>query len=256
MAHRSCAANKGRGRDRIQHRSGYTKGQENQRDQIEPAIAAAKDAAAMAIKGVSLSEKEVLILKSDAGHPDNIRKEAAARWLKDRMNTKGKSKNTTDTPSDDELADYDKKVAEEEAFKPTIFYIGNLTRGQRIELGDMTATPTMRDGGVTMSMQRTRRAYQVVQGGLKGWDNMQTSEGAQASFTLGTSQTAAGFATMVSDESMAHLAGEVISEISIAILDKNGMRTELEKNFEGASQQSVDPHLTAGVAPSAATIKK
>jgi hypothetical protein len=198
----------------------------------------------MALKGVSLAEREEFISRDDAGHPKNITAEVDKRIAAAMVGRKT-------ALGDDKEAEIRKAVTSHDDFKPTQFYIGNLTRAQRIELGDMGATPTMKDGGITMSMQRTKRAYSLVQGALKGWDNMYDHEGAPAIFALGTSQVGTGFASSASDASMAHLSQELVHELAAAILDKNGMRTELEKNFEGASQPSADPLSMVGAAPTA-----
>jgi hypothetical protein len=154
----------------------------------------------MAIRGVNLRESEDYILKSDPAHPDNPVK--------------------TDE-------------------KPTIFRIGNLTAGDRVELGDMVSSPSMKDGTITMSLRRVNKAYEVVRKGLKGWDNFIGFDGNEVKFKEETAQSPQGaFLKVASAESLLHLPQEAIIELSNAILDKNGMRSELEKKFDGASSLS------------------
>jgi len=173
----------------------------------------------MAIRGVNLREAEEYILKDDPAHPDNIEKSA--------------------------------KVIDE---KPTVFLIGNLTAGDRVELGDMVASPSMKDGAITMSQRRVNKAYEVVRKGLKGWNNMEDYEGKQVAFKEETAQTPQGaFQKVASGESLMHLPQSAIIELSNAILDKNGMRGELEKKLDGASLQSDESLFGIGGAMDAPT---
>ena len=163
----------------------------------------------MAIRGVSLSEQEEVILPHDPGHPDH--------------------------------PEYKKAIKEgREPESPTKFFIGNLTKGCRIEIGDMSASPTMKDGGVTMDLRNTKRAYAVVQRGLMGWENMLDSSGKPVKFEQQTIQTASGFVKGASDASMLVLSGDEIRVLAKMILDKNGMTRQVEGNFGGQSPQSGD----------------
>lgn len=178
----------------------------------------------MAIRGVNLAEKEAWVHPEDPGHEDHPDYKAAVE--------KG-----------------------EEPEKPTIYYLGNLTASDRIELGDMGATPTMRDGGITMSLRNTQRAYEVVKRGLKGWDNQLDHDGKPAKFEEGTLRTATGgFQKCADDASMIHLPQQIISDLATQILKKNGMTNELEKKFEGASLQSAGLSSVIGDAPAAPTL--
>lgn len=173
----------------------------------------------MAIRGVNLAEKEAWVHPEDPGHHEHL--------------------------------DYKKAVEKGyEPEKPTTYYIGNLTASDRIELGDMGATPTMRDGGITMSLRNTQRSYEVVKRGLKGWDNQLDYSGKPAKFEEGTLRTATGgFQPCVSDASMVHLPQQIINDLASQILKKNGMTNELEKKFEGASSQSVGLNSVIGDVP-------
>jgi hypothetical protein len=167
----------------------------------------------MAIKGLSLAEKEPYILKDDPGHPDNV----------------GDS-----------------------GEKPTIFYIGNLTQADRVEIGDITMTPTMNNTGVTMSMQRMKKTYLTVQRGLKGWENLTDPDGKPIPFEQGTDKDAAGkFRSVVKDECMLRLSSDMIFELADAILIKNGMSKELAKNSDTPSQPSLETLLMGGIVPPA-----
>lgn len=158
----------------------------------------------MAIRGVSLSEREEVILPHDPGHPDH--------------------------------PEYKKAVKQgRKPDEPTRFFIGNLTKGCRIELGDMTTSPTMKDGGVTMELRRTKRAYAVVQRGLQGWENMTDHAGKPLKFVGGTVQTPHGFVVGAADESMLHLGADDIDALSKLILEKNGMTRATEGNFGAPS---------------------
>lgn len=163
----------------------------------------------MAIKGLSLSEKEAYILKDDPGHPDNAEK------------------------SDE---------------KPTIFYIGNLTNADRIEIGDITMTPTMSNSGVSMSMQRMKRIYLTVQRGLKGWENFTDGNDKPIPFEEETANTGGSYRKVASEASMLRLTSEQVVELSEAILKKNGMTKELAKNSAAVSPPSLETLLMGGTA--------
>lgn len=162
----------------------------------------------MAIRGVNLVEKEEYIHPDDPGHPDHEDRIAAEKAGK--------------TPEE-----------------PTIYYIGNLTANDRVEFGDMSATPTMRDGGITMALRNVQKAYAVVQRGLKGWKNMQDSNGKIVEFKTSTVRSGSGgFVEAVSDDCMVHLPQSVILDLSIEIQRKNGMTNALAKKFEEPSLPS------------------
>lgn len=179
----------------------------------------------MAIKGVSLAEREAVILPHDPGHPDNADFKAAIK-------------------------------AGRETEQPTKFIIGNLSRADRIELGDMTTSPTMRDGGVTMEMKRTKRAYAAVERALQGWENMLDANGKPVKFVPGTIQTANGFVAGASEESLAHLSAFDIFALSEIILAKNGITKALEGNSEGALLPSEDTPSLDGLAADAPKANK
>jgi hypothetical protein len=167
----------------------------------------------MAIKGLSLAEKEPYILKDDPGHPDA----------------------KTDTGE-----------------KPTIFYLGNLTQADRIEIGDITMTPTMSNTGVSMSMQRMKRTYITVQRGLKGWENFTDEEDKPIPFEESTVKDGSGkFRATVKDECMMRLTSDMIFELGDAILKKNGMTKELAKNSDTPSSLSLENLLSGGIAEAA-----
>ena len=177
----------------------------------------------MAIRGVNLAEKEAWVHPEDPGHEDHADYKAAIAAGK--------------TPE-----------------QPTVYYLGNLTSEDRIELGDMGATPTMRDGGITMSLRNTQRAYEVVRRGLKGWDNQLDHDGKPAAFEMGTVRTSTGsFQPCVEGSSMQHLPQMIINDLAQKILEKNGMTAELEKKSEGASPLHADLSSVIGAAPTVPT---
>lgn len=163
----------------------------------------------MALKGLSLAEKEPYVLKDDPGHPDKV----------------------GDTGE-----------------KPTIFYIGNLSQADRVEIGDITMTPTMSNTGVSMSMQRMKKTYLTVQRGLKGWENFTDTSDKPTPFEAGTDKDGTGkFRPVVKDECMLRLSSEMIFELADAILIKNGMSKELAKNSGTPSPQSLETLLMGGI---------
>lgn len=169
----------------------------------------------MAIRGVSLAETEEVILASDPGNPEH--------------------------------PDYKKAIEEgRKPEEPTKFMIGNLTAACRVEIGDLTTSPTMRDGGVTMELKRTKRATVTVQRGLRGWSNMLDNAGKPIKFAEGTVQTQAGFVKGASEESLQYLPQEVIFELAVKILEKNGLSKVVEGNSSGVSSPSPDPLSAIG----------
>jgi hypothetical protein len=201
----------------------------------------------MAIHGVSLSEREAYVLDADPAKPENITKA-----VKDRADA---YKRSTGIAADTIKLEAIEADVRHEAGAPTVFYTGNLSRADRIEIGDMTVTPTMKDNGITMNQQRIRKAYTIVARGLKGWDNMLDSDGNVARFELSTAQVGAGFSATVSDDCLSLLTQENIQELATRILIKNGMQGELEKNLDAASQQLSGQALLGGAATPAPTIK-
>lgn len=170
----------------------------------------------MAIRGVNLTEKENFIHPDDEGHPEHAAFKLAIESGK--------------TP---EL--------------PTVYHIGNLTSNDRVEFGDMAATPTMKDGGITMSLRNVQKAYAVVQRGLKGWENMLDADGKPVAFTTTTGRdSVGGFPVIVSPDCMVHLPQFVIVALSNEIQRKNGMSGELSKKFEGQSQLSDELNSVIG----------
>ena len=176
----------------------------------------------MAIRGVSLSETEEVILPHDPGHPENPAFKAAI-----------------------------KKGSETEF--PTKFLIGNLTKGCRTELGDMTTSPTMRDGGVTLETKRTRRNYEIAQRGLRGWDNMLDHGGKPVKFERETIKTQNGHVVGASDASMMHLSQDDIDALAVLIFEKNGMTRKMEGNFAGVLPQFAGQPSETGAANTAQT---
>lgn len=174
----------------------------------------------MAIRGVNLAEKEEFIHPSDPGHPDQI---------KERIG----DKDMTQAKRDELTAKYLKEDP------PTKYFIGNLTATDRVEFGDMSATPTMRDGGITMDLRNTKKAYEVVQRGLKGWENQLDANGKPVEFKTSTGTDAqGGFIVIVDPECMVHLPQKVIMDLSLEIQKKNGMVAELAKKSDAQSLAS------------------
>lgn len=177
----------------------------------------------MAIRGVNLKEKEIVIHPDDTGNPEHPEYIAAVK-------------------------------ANKKPDEPTKYYIGNLTADDRVEFGDMSATPTMRDGGITMDLRNTQKAYEVVRRGLKGWDNQQDSEGKPVAFKTGTGNDGGGkFTEVVSNECMQHLPNFVIMWLSNEIQQKNGMVAELAKKSDAQSQLLEDLNSVTGTATDVVT---
>lgn len=177
----------------------------------------------MAIRGLSMAEKSPYILKADPGHPEH--------------------------------ADHKMKVKAGDAPEaPTTFYIGNLSAADRMEIGDMGATPTMHGGSITMKGNAFTKNYVTVKRGLKGWDNFLDENGNAITFETSTEQLASGeFRALVTDECLSRLGRDDISELASEIMRKNGLTSEMEKNFAGLSQQLVGQPSETGVAQTAET---
>ena len=195
----------------------------------------------MAIKGVSLAEKEPIVLKSDPAHPDQIKKEVEKRL-----------KEFTDPDARAEARSTVENEVAEDAGEPTTFHIGNLTRSDRIELGDLNATPTLKDGGISMQMRRVQRAYALVERGLVGWENMLSATGKVVPFKRGTGQVGeTGFKSVVHEDCMTHFSQEVMLELSEAILKKNGMTSDMVGNSENPLPPLIEGSLESGAATTA-----
>lgn len=208
----------------------------------------------MAIRGVSLTEKEAIIHPDDPGHPDNIKVEIERRL----------SRKAGITREDDQKAQ-DEKIAalgseardnikndieQDEQYKPTTYYIGNLTANDRTELGDMVATPIMRGNSIEMAPRNNERITEIVRRGLKGWDNQQDVNGKIVEFKLTTTTDSKGRPLVVcSDASIAALPTFVVNWLAEEIQKKNGMTADLAKKFSGASQQFPDLISALGDVP-------
>lgn len=204
----------------------------------------------MAIHGVNLAEKLAFVLPEDPGHPDEINH--LIDKAEDEEIASGKRKTSFGTDKRAEMFE-----AYTAANKPTTYMVGNLTSADRIELGDMGATPTMKDSGITMTMRNVQRAYEVVQRGLKGWDNQLDFNGVMVPFITETIRTGGGeFQEAVASSCMVHLPQSVIMSLSTEILRKNGMTAELEKNSEGASLPLTDLNSKIGGAVNAQPTSK
>lgn len=171
----------------------------------------------MAIKGLSMAEREEIILPSDPGHPDHPAYKTAIE-------------------------------AGQNPEKPTTFFVKPLSKGCRIELGDMGPSPTMRDGAVQMELRATRRNYALVERSLVGWSGFTDDEGKTIPFVNGTVQTAYGLVAGAAPDSMLALPQAIINELAGIILRKNGMSRELVGNSVAPSQQPAVPHSATGAA--------
>lgn len=174
----------------------------------------------MAIKGVSHAEREEIILPSDPGHPDHEDYKAAIK-------------------------------AGREPEKPTKFFVGNLSKGCRIELGDIGTSPTMREGAITMENRRTKRSYEAVQRALRGWENFTDASGNPIPFELGTVMTNSGPVKGATDETMTRLSADIIFELAEAVLEKNGMIRGLAKGSEAPLSQLGEAISEIGAATTA-----
>jgi hypothetical protein len=160
----------------------------------------------MAIRGVSLSEREEYILADDPGNPEH---------------------------PDHKKAVKEGRTPEE----PTIFYICNLTAAQKIEIGDIASSAQMRDATITIANKPVERSYRTVQYGLKGWKNMLDHSGKPVSFEETTINSNGSFVAVASDGSLRHLSNSILHELARKIMEKNGMMNELEKKFAAPLQQ-------------------
>lgn len=205
----------------------------------------------MAVYGLSLAEREPYILKNDPGHPENLKKEfdtKVSAWT---------AKNES-LPSQDERNAIESEV-KRAAGDPTIFFVGNLRNEDRIRILDMRQAPTMKDGTISMTTNVARRNYELVQHGLKGWDNFMVPDDSakeykSLEFKMGTAQ-GSSFSAVASSDSMARLTRDMIDELAGAIIDKNGMGDALAKKFEAALLQQDDVLSEIGDAQPAQTNK-
>lgn len=193
----------------------------------------------MAIKGVSLAESQEFILSSDAGHPDNITKEVERRIKVEARGGKVEAVRRTEIETE---------VRNDPAFKPTIFKIGNITKADKVRLGDLTASPTMHGNSVTMTSRRTEKAYETVQRGLTGWENFSDARGNPIPFERSTASLSGNFVTVVSEESMNQLPVSAVYEIAEEILRVNGMTDAMVGNSVVPLQQSEEQPSEAGPA--------
>lgn len=177
----------------------------------------------MALRGVSLQETEEFIHPDDPGHEDH--------------------------------AEYKKAIKMDLApEKPTVYKIGNLTQADRVYLGDLTNTPSLREGQMLMTSRNTMRMYEYVKRGLKGWENQLDHEGKPVEFKLATMQDQDGtMRPCVSEESMNILPRSIIFDIAEQIRDKNGMTEDLVKKFSGVSSQPDDQLSETGDVPNVPT---
>ena len=177
----------------------------------------------MAIKGLTMAERERVVLPSDTGHPEH--------------------------------PEYLKAVKEgRETDAPTVFIISPLSKGCRVELGDMGPSPVMRDGEVRMDLRGTKRNFAVVERALRGWENYNDENGQPIAFgELGTIQTAAGLVPGASGAAMQRLHIDTINELASIILSKNGVTKEIVGNSAQLSQPSGGNPSETGLATVAPT---
>jgi hypothetical protein len=162
----------------------------------------------MAIYGISLSERSEFILPEDPGNPEN--------------------------PA------YKKAVeAGESTEAPTIFYLGNLTMADRVEIGDMTSSPTMRDGAISIHANRTKRSMTTVRRALKGWDNFTGPDGEVFNFKTETFRRADGTNFEGPDDAtMSHLTNDIVLQLQERIFELNGIEESFEKKLLTQPQPS------------------
>lgn len=197
----------------------------------------------MAVRGLSLAERQEYILVDDPAHPDQIKKEVEARV----------KKRGGDVSAEEKEQITDKVV--QDAGKPTVFYLGNLLQEDRVFLGDLTAgleqTP---QGNMRMLMRNTNKAHETVRRGLKGWDNFIDGNGKSLKFETAPGTGERGQPrSFVSDECLAYLHHDMLRELAGEILRINGVSSDIEKKFAAALQQSAEDHSPDGLVESAAT---
>lgn len=197
----------------------------------------------MAIKGVSMAESHDYILKADEGHPDNITK-AVERRIK--IEARGGK------VDDGRRGEIEAEISNSADHKPTVFKIGNLTKADKVRLGDLTAAPTMHGNAVTMTSRRVERAYEAVQRGLVGWENFLDENGNQIAFERGTAPNGTmGFSPVVAETCMNALPLAAVHELADEILRVNGMSDQMVGNSGDPLLPSVEVPSENGTAPDA-----
>jgi hypothetical protein len=160
----------------------------------------------MALHGVFTKEKVSFIHPSDTGHPDHPDYKAAVE-------------------------------AGRMPDKPTVFYIGNLTYNDKIEMTDMVQNAKLVDGVATLIPQPTARAYEVVRRGLKGWDNYIGENGVPIKYATETVPNGDGtFSVSVSRDCITAMPISLIMDLSTEIMVKNGMVASPLKPKEDTEQ--------------------
>lgn len=191
----------------------------------------------MAIRGLSMAERQPYILKEDSAHPDTIKEEAKKRCAKLRSHN-------------GESEQYFEELVRKEVGEPTVFFLGNLTHEDKIYLSDLVGSlEQTREGNMRMANRNTYRAFECVRRGLVGWENYMDDSGAIIQFERVPAVTDRGQPRKyVSDDCLNRLHIDIVRELSGEILRLNGVTTELEKKLEGLLQQQSDPHSMDGLA--------
>lgn len=180
----------------------------------------------MAIRGVSLAEREEVVLPTDPAHEDNIKADVASRLMGIKDPTEAQKQEAYE-------------AARRDAGDPTVFIISPLTYDDKIELGDLGGTMTQGQDGMRMSLKATERMYMTVQRSLKGWRNFTKPTGEPIPFSMDTVAVRGQPRSVASAASVAALNKEDIGALARIINEKNGLRTDIEKKLEGLSTPSV-----------------
>lgn len=180
----------------------------------------------MAIRGLSLAEREEIILPNDPAHEENIKAAVVDRLKGIKDPTKAQS---------DEAYD----AARAAAGAPTVFIVGPLTYDDKIELGDIGGTMVQGSDGMRMSLKATERMYMTVQRALKGWTNFNDETGRTLPFEMDTIPVRGVPRAVASAKSLALIHKDDVAALARIINEKNGLRTDIEKKLEGLSTPSV-----------------
>ena len=197
----------------------------------------------MAIRGLSMIERQAFILSFDPAHPDSI-KAAVDRRVESR---EGANHDVDRNAIEDSVREL--------AGEPTIFYLGNLTHDDRTYLADMSGNfEQTREGNMRMRNQNTLRVTETVRRGLVGWENFYDDKGNLIPFEMVPGVDDRGKPRkVISPACLSAMTIDMMREVAAEILKINGVTTDLEKKLDGLLRQQSGPHLMDGLAEIAPT---
>lgn len=182
----------------------------------------------MAVRGLSMAERQPYIPKDDPAHPDNIR-DAVEKQV-------SASAEVIDRQRAEELAI-------EKAGEPTTFYLGNLTHEDKIYLSDLVGTlEQTREGSLRMKNNNAQRMYECVRRGVVGWHNLLDENDSPIPFELVPGVNDRGQPRKyISASCLNRMHLDLIREVAAELFKINGVTTELEKKLQEQLQQQYDP---------------